>query len=116
MLLRESPKRNSNPKLRSVFAGRSDSKALSPWKRVQLKRVDKLFRSQPHGWLLVEALALAIIFGFIDYLTGYEVAFWPFYSAPILLILWYGNRRLAIVISVVSTVAWFWADKASGHV
>jgi signal transduction histidine kinase len=81
-----------------------------------LKRLDKLFRSQPHGWLLVEALALAIIIGFIDYLTGYEVAFWPFYSVPILLILWYGNRKLAVVISVVSTVAWLWADKASGHV
>jgi signal transduction histidine kinase len=81
-----------------------------------LKRLDKLFRSQPHGWLLVEALALAIIIGFIDYLTGYEVAFWPFYSVPVLLILWYGNRKLAVVISVVSTVAWLWADKASGHV
>ena len=44
------------------------------------------------------------------------MAFWPFYSVPILLILLYGNRRLAVVISVVSTVAWWWADKASGHV
>jgi signal transduction histidine kinase len=81
-----------------------------------LERIDSLLRSQPRGWLFVEALGLTIIIGFVDYLTGYELAFWPFYAVPILLILWYGNRRLAVVISVVSTVAWWWADKASGHV
>jgi len=81
-----------------------------------LERIDSLLRSQPRGWLFVEALGLAILFGFIDYLTGYEVAFWPFYSVPILLLLWYGNRRLAVVIAIVSTVAWWWADMASGHV
>ncbi len=81
-----------------------------------LERIDSFFRSQSRGWLFIEALGLAIIIGFIDYLTGYEVAFWPFYSIPILLMLWFGNRSLAVVISVVSTVAWWWADKASGHV
>jgi signal transduction histidine kinase len=87
---------------------------LTPGKS-QLERIDSFFRSQPRRWLFVEALGLAIIIGFIDYLTGYETAFWPFYSIPILLMLWFGNRSLAIVISVVSTVAWWWADKASGH-
>src|SRR5215475_12718724 len=82
----------------------------------QLEHIDGLFRSQSPGWLFVEALGLAIIIGFIDYLTGYELAFWPFYSIPIFLVLWYGNGRLAVVLSVVSTVAWWWADKASGHV
>jgi signal transduction histidine kinase len=82
----------------------------------QLERIDSFFRSQSRAWLFVEALGLAIIIGFIDYLTGYEVAFWPFYSIPILLMLWFGNRSLAVVISVVSTIAWWWADKASGHV
>jgi signal transduction histidine kinase len=82
----------------------------------QLERIDSFFRSQARGWLFIEALGLAIIIGFIDYLTGYEVAFWPFYSIPILLMVWFGNRSLAVVISVVSTVALWWADKASGHV
>jgi signal transduction histidine kinase len=82
----------------------------------QLERIDSFFRSQSRGWLFVETLALAIIIAFFDYFTGYEVTFWPFYAIPILLMLWFGNRSLAIVISVVSTVAWWWADKASGHV
>ena len=81
-----------------------------------MERVDSFLRSQSRTWLFFEALALAIIVAFFDYLTGYEVTLWPFYSVPILLVLWFGNRSLAIVISVVSTVAWWWADKASGHV
>jgi signal transduction histidine kinase len=82
----------------------------------QLDRFDSFFRSRSRVWLFFGTLALAIIVAFFDYLTGYEVTVWPFYSIPVLLMLWFGNRSLAIVISVVSTVAWWWVDKASGHV
>ena len=51
----------------------------------------------------------------IDYLTGYEVTIYPFYSIPILLMVWFGDMNLAVVISVLSTVSWWWADKAAGH-
>jgi signal transduction histidine kinase len=94
---------------------RHHSKRLSP-EMNRLERFDAYLRSRSGGWLFVEALALAIIIGFLDYLTGYEVSVWPFYSIPILLMLWFGNRRLAVLISVVSAAAWWWADKASGHV
>jgi len=82
----------------------------------KLERFDSFFRSQSLAWLFFGTLVLAIIVGFFDYLTGYEVTFWPFYSIPVVLMLWFGNRSLAIVISVVSTGAWWWADRASGHV
>jgi len=72
-------------------------------------------RTQSRAWLFIEALALAIIVGFIDYLTGYEVTVWPFYSIPILLLVWFGDMKLAVLISVLSTFAWWWVDKASGH-
>jgi signal transduction histidine kinase len=81
-----------------------------------LETIARLFRRQSRGWLFVEALALAIAIGLIDYLTGYEVTVFPFYSIPILLVVWFGNRNLAVVISVVSASAWWWADTASGHV
>ena len=61
------------------------------------------------------ALALAITVGLIDYLTGDEISFDPFYSIPILLIVWFGNRNLAIVISIFCALAWWWADSAVGH-
>jgi signal transduction histidine kinase len=82
----------------------------------KLERFDSFFRSQSLAWLFLGTLVLAIIVAFFDYLTGYEVTLWPFYSIPVLLMLWFGNRSLAIVISAVSTGAWWWADRASGHV
>jgi hypothetical protein len=73
-------------------------------------------RTQSHFWLFVEALALALIIAVVDYLTGYEITVYPLYSIPILLTVWFADRNLALLISVGSTFAWWWADKASDHV
>jgi signal transduction histidine kinase len=80
-----------------------------------VERLASFLRTQSRSCVFIEALALAIVVGFIDYLTGYEVTIWPFYSIPILLMVWFGDRNLAVLISVVSTFAWWWADRASGH-
>jgi len=81
-----------------------------------VERLAKFLRTQSRTWLFTEALALAIIVGFIDYVTGYEVTIWPFYSIPILLMVWFGDIKSAAVLSVLSTFAWWCVDKASGHV
>jgi signal transduction histidine kinase len=80
-----------------------------------VQRLASFIRTQSRSCLFIEALALAIVVGFIDYLTGYEVTIWPFYSIPILLMVWFGDRNLAVLISVLSTFAWWCADRASGH-
>lgn len=80
-----------------------------------MERIANFLRKQSHATLFIEALALAAAIGFIDYLTGYEVTVFPFYSIPILLMVWFGKKRLAVVISVLSALAWWWADAASGH-
>jgi signal transduction histidine kinase len=82
----------------------------------QVKRFVSFLRTQSRFWLFVEALALALVIAVVDYLTGYEITVYPFYSIPILLTVWFADRNLALLISVVSTFAWWWADKASGHV
>ena len=81
-----------------------------------MERIANFLRKQSHVSLFLEALALAAAIGFIDYVTGYEVTIFPFYSIPILLMVWFGNKKLATVISVLSTLAWWWADAASGHI
>jgi signal transduction histidine kinase len=81
-----------------------------------VERLAQFLRQQPRAWLYVEALALTIAIVFIDYITGYEVTIYPFYSIPILLMVWFGDIHLAIVISVLSTIAWWLVDKAVGHV
>ena len=82
----------------------------------EVKWFVSFLRTQSRFWLVVGALALALIIAVIDYLTGYEVTIYPFYSIPILLMAWFVDRNLALLISVASTFAWWWVDKASGHV
>jgi signal transduction histidine kinase len=82
----------------------------------QVERLIHFLKRQPRAWLYIEALTLTVAIVFSDYITGYEVAIYPFYSIPILLMVWVGDVRLAIVISLLSTVAWWAVDKAVGHV
>jgi signal transduction histidine kinase len=81
-----------------------------------VERLDQFLKQQPRAWLYVQALALTIVIAFIDYVTGPEVAIYPFYSIPILLMVWFGDMPSAIVISVLSTIAWWTVDRAVGHV
>jgi signal transduction histidine kinase len=73
------------------------------------------FRKQSEAWLLSEALALVVVIGYLDYFTGYEVAFFPFYAIPILLVVAFGSRNAAFTISILSATACWIADWASGH-
>ena len=63
--------------------------------------IARYWRRQSLVRLFIQAVALTITIGLIDYLTGYEVTVDPFYSIPILLMVWFGNKKLAIVIAVL---------------
>jgi signal transduction histidine kinase len=82
------------------------------WKRSSVRFLE----SQSKGWLMGEAVFLVAVVGVFDYATGYEVAFFPFYSIPILLALWFCGTNEAILVYVLSAVAWWCADRATGHV
>jgi signal transduction histidine kinase len=75
----------------------------------------KYLKRQSLIWHFIQALSLTAVIGLIDYSTGNEVTVDPFYSIPILLMVWFGNRNLAIVISVCCALAWWWANAAGGH-
>jgi len=80
------------------------------------RQILTFFETQTKAWLMAEALALVVAIGVIDYITGYEVTFYPFYSVPILLVLWFGGIARAFLISTLSGFAWWCADTAAGHV
>ena len=80
-----------------------------------MERIANLIRKQSNASLFIQALTLAAFIVFIDYITGYEVTVLPFYAIPILFMVWFGNRELAVIISVLSALASWWADAASGH-
>ena len=78
-----------------------------------MDRIGTFLRRQSRLQLCIEVLALEILVGYIDYLTGYDVTIYPFYSIPILVMVWFGDIKLAAVVSILSTLSWWWAD--SGH-
>lgn len=79
------------------------------------QKISALLTGQSRRLVVCEALALLFVVGFIDYITGYEVTVFPFYSIPILFAMWLHGRNLAIVISVLSTLSWLLQDTASHH-
>ena len=81
-----------------------------------LDRFTAFYKTQPAPWIFVQALALLAVVGFLDYITGFEIAFYPFYAIPILFMVWLGDRMQAVVICVLCALVWWWADAASGHV
>ena len=58
---------------------------------------------------------MVILMGLVDYLTGYELSFFLFYLIPISLVAWFGGKRLGLLISAASAIAWFSADFLSGN-
>jgi signal transduction histidine kinase len=76
--------------------------------------ISTFFQRQSRLQLFIEVLALGFVVGSIDYITGY-VTIYPVYSIPILVMVWFGDLKLAAVISILCTVSWWYADRASGH-
>jgi diguanylate cyclase (GGDEF)-like protein len=63
----------------------------------------------------IAGLALIGGLGFLDFLTGYELAFSLFYLIPVSLVAWQTNQRLGIFAAVVSALVWFAADVGAGN-
>lgn len=60
------------------------------------------------------ALAAAVFIGFLDYLSGRDLALSAFYLVPICWAGWVAGRRAGIVLAAISAVVWFMADHFSG--
>src|SRR5438105_2045561 len=67
--------------------------------------------AQPKALLFAEALVLVALIGVLDSINGWDVSLFLFYAAPILLVVWFGDRRLAVLCAVVCGIAWFLANK-----
>ena len=80
-----------------------------------MRRIQDFVVNQSKFWLMLESALLVVVLGVFDYATGYEVAFFPFYSIPILIALWFCGTLEAVFISLLSSIAWWCADRATGH-
>jgi len=65
--------------------------------------------------LLALAVAGVLVVGFFDYITGYQISMFLFYGVPILFSVWFLDWRSTTLIVLLSAIAWWWADRATGH-
>ena len=77
---------------------------------------ERTFKDRSLATLYLVSLAQVAVCGFIDYATGYELAFYPVYAVPVLFMVWFGGRWPALAVCFTCTAAWAWADVAAGHV
>jgi hypothetical protein len=58
-------------------------------------------------------LSLGIV-AWIDYITGSEISVYALYAFPIAWVVWSMNLAWGVVLSVLASAAWLWADFADG--
>lgn len=66
------------------------------------------------SWIL--ALLLLLLVAWVDWKSGYEVSVFVLYAFPIAYAAWTLGRVPGLIVAILSTAAWRWADLAAGHV
>ena len=74
-----------------------------------------IIRRQSKDLPLWEALLLVGLIGAVDWFTGYEVSLALFYGAPIMVAIWYCDKKAGMLVAIVCAIAWWWADILAGH-
>ena len=72
--------------------------------------IHETLRRQSRGLVLFEATVLALLTGWIDYVTGWEWSFFVFYALPIIAVVWKAGQRVGFVFAVLCTVIWWVAQ------
>ena len=83
--------------------------------RADHRRLMQFLASCGNGFWLLTGILLVATLGFVDYLTGAEIAFSFFYLLPISLLSWFSKRRFAVAMAILSAITWAWADIATGN-
>jgi hypothetical protein len=65
-------------------------------------------------FIFTGCLLLLLVVGWVDYITGYELGFFVFYTVPIGLAAWYLGRWPGIWLALAATIAWWLADALAG--
>ncbi|MEY2428333.1 MAG: hypothetical protein QOJ40_1218 [Verrucomicrobiota bacterium] len=69
-------------------------------------------RSRPG--LILAGLAVLLLIGIVDYLTGFEILFSVFYLLEVGLATWFVGRGFGLIMSLLSVLVWIGGDMAAG--
>jgi signal transduction histidine kinase len=81
-----------------------------PFSSSRITSIDTWLRSQSRNRLLALAAAAIVIIGYIDYATSAEITLSVFYTIPVLIFVWYGDRPTGIGLAVFATAVWWAAN------
>jgi diguanylate cyclase (GGDEF)-like protein len=80
-----------------------------------LTRVHRLLsRLTPRALVACATATLALV-GLLDYLTGNQISFAPFYFVPIAAAAWYAGRAPGYVFASAASVVWYAVELAGGY-
>ncbi len=72
--------------------------------------VPRPFEHLSRAFWMAACLALAVVVGVLDYLTGSELSFSLFYLFPIALVTWFAGRASGIALALLSAALWMGAE------
>ncbi|HET6408501.1 MAG TPA: sensor histidine kinase [Chthoniobacteraceae bacterium] len=78
-----------------------------------LRRQKSTFSVQPRQpkWLIIlEAAGCVAVIGIVDYIVPWEFSLFVLYAAPILLTVWFTDRRVGIMVACACAAVWYWAN------
>ncbi len=68
-----------------------------------------------HGVVRAVSVAVLLLIGWLDYITGYEFGFFIFYFIPVAIAGWYCGFRDGIIVAIASAVCWYLSDLFTHH-
>jgi signal transduction histidine kinase len=83
----------------------SERKLSSPW-----QDLTQFMRTQPMWVSIIFPVLLTVLMGWIDDITGWEVSLFIFYAIPIFQAVWWANVQAGIIITVISSIVWWYAN------
>jgi diguanylate cyclase (GGDEF)-like protein len=69
-----------------------------------------------HFTVIALALVFTALIGYADFVTGQELVLTIFYLIPVVLTIWYSGRAAGIMIAILNSVVWYYAQIKSGAV
>jgi K+-sensing histidine kinase KdpD len=63
----------------------------------------------------LSSLAVLVLIGWIDYITGYEFGFFIFYFIPVSIAAWFVGRRSGLFMACASALTWYLSDLYTDH-
>lgn len=87
-------------------------RSRQPYGRLFMRNMSAFIQAQPANLIIAAALLLIVAVSLLDYATGTQISFLPFYMLPVALVTWYVGRRAGLLVTALSMAAWMIAYAA----